>query len=649
MKNILLILLLSVTLIWAKTDKDSLSVFVNSDVKQVELKWFTGEYSSKYTYKIYRAAHGGKSKLIATVKPEKYEYLKKRGYSEDYIFMIYPNKGIKTFEDRLQVMKIEENVQGFRLLNFMKDKALAQNLGQYFLDTDIEKEKLYKYVVQAYRDNKKVFQKVVLAHTFKQKPKNDFMWVKAQGKIDEVSLTWDVQESFSYFNVYRKLSDEKKFSKVNENILFVSKEYAQKAKSYYSDKSIKKGEVATYYVRKIDMFSREGEPSKEFEGKLKVITQKPKKVNDIFVTSGDKKMTVRWIMSAHVDGYNIYRSTVYKGGFVKLNAKPILKDVYFDKNFQTDKNYYYYVTAVNSVGESNPSQVMLAYARDTTPPPRPTELSFEVKAGEVLLKWNQKKDSSLIGYRVYMSMNEDASEWSMVNEKLLKSNAFKHVRAKTLSRFDYYYRVTSVDATYNESFPSTMVKVKLPDVVAPEQPYIISHRAYPSKVVLEWNKIVVYDFSHYNVYRKNGKKLIKLNDTNLSNSMFNDTKPLGGENEYIITAVDSSGNESDASKSTVINVNDGIGVKIENFKLTKTKKGVMASFETKDKEYKGFKLFRSSGKVLKYFNVSNFTKTKKFEDTKIAKSTLYFYKIKAYDKSGNISESKVLRFKFSKG
>ena len=648
MKNILLILLLSVSFVWANADKNSLSVFVNSSQKQVELKWFTSEYSSKYTYKVFRAVHGSKSKLIAAVKPEKYELLKKRGYSEDYIFMVYPKREVQSFDDMMQVMKIEENVQGFRLLNFMKDKALAQNLGQYFLDRDVQKDKLYKYVIEAYKDDKEVFKKIVLAHTFKQKPKNDFMWVKAKAKYDEVALTWDVQDEFSYFNVYRKLQNETAFSKLNENILFISREYSQKAKSYYSDKSLKKGELATYYVRKIDMFSREGKASKEFRGQLKEITKIPQKVNDIFISNSDKKMTIRWIMSAHVDGYNIYRSTVYKGGFVKLNEKPVLKDIYFDKNFETGKNYYYYVTAVNSVGESNPSQVMLGFARDTTPPPTPTELSFEVKAGEVLLKWNQKKDNSLIGYRVYMSMNEDASEWGMVNENLLKSNAFKHTRSKTLSRFDYYYRVTSVDAIYNESLPSNAVKVKLPDVIAPEQPYIISHRAYPSEVNLEWNKISVYDFSHYNVYRKNAKNLIKLNDTNLTNSMFVDTKPQSGENEYIITAVDKSANESDASKSTIINVKDTKAVKIENFKLSKTSKGVIATFSTKDKDYAGFKLFRSSGKVLKYFNVSNFVKTKKYEDKNLAKNTLYFYKIKAYDKSGNISESKVLKFRFAK-
>ncbi|NOX15157.1 MAG: hypothetical protein GXP61_03875, partial [Epsilonproteobacteria bacterium] len=73
--------------------------------------------------------------------------------------------------------------------------------------------------------------------------------------------------------------------------------------------------------------------------------------------------------------------------------------------------------------------------------------------------------------------------------------------------------------------------------------------------------------------------------------------------------------------------------------------GVKVSFEIKSKDYAGFKLFRSSGNILNYYNISNFVKGKSFTDKKLTKGKKYFYMIKAYDKSGNISQSRVLEIK----
>ena len=299
-------------------------------------------------------------------------------------------------------------------------------------------------------------------------------------------------------------------------------------------------------------------------------------------------------------------------------------------------------------GESKPSVTMLAYARDTTKPLKPTKLTAKVSAGLVSLKWNPVKDENLAGYRVYVSMDEDAAQWSLINKEILKSNSYEHNRSKTLSRFPYYYRVSSVDKTFNESFPSKIVKIKLPDVTAPKQPFIKKFRAYTTKITLEWNKIIVYDFDGYNVYRKTDKKLTKLNGTLLKNSMFIDNKPAQGANEYVITAVDTSGNESPKKNSRVTYLKDIKPVKIENFKLSKTKNGIRASFTCKDKDYAGFKLFRSSGEINEYFNVSNFVKSKSYIDKSISKKTTYFYMIKAYDKSGNIRESEVQSIKLAK-
>jgi len=649
MRYIILIAFLMANLLQAEGIKDRLYLFANSSTKQVELKWFTQNYSSKYSYKVYRNSKGDKPKFLGTIKPESYEILKKSGYSEDYIFMIYPYKEVKNFDDRIQVAKIEENVQAFRMLKFMRDKAFAKNLGQYFVDISVKKDKLYMYTIEAYKGKKMVFQRSILANTFKKAKQYDFMWTRAKQSSSGMELSWDVNGEFNYYNIYRKKEGEKSFRKLNKDLMFISKEYAQKTRVLYTDKDIKLGESATYYIRKVDMFAREGEPSKHFKAKMKISKKvKPNSVKNLFVVSKDTKIKIKWGKSSNVLGYNIYRSTIYQGNFRKINKKLIKKEVYFDKNFEVDKNYYYYVTAVNMHGESKPSMTMLAYARDTTKPLKPTNLTVKTKAGLVSLKWDEVKDKHLAGYRVYVSMDEDAAQWSLINRDILKTNSFEHNRSKTLSRFPYYYRVSAVDTTFNESYPSKIVKVQLPDVTAPKQPFVKKFKAYVSKIVIEWNKIIVYDLAGYNVYRKVDKKLEKLNKKLLKNSMYIDNNPLQGANEYVVVAVDKSGNESAKTKSKVVYLKDITPVKIENFKLSKTKDGIKASFTCRDKDYAGFKLFRSSGEINEYFNVSNFVKSKSYIDKSISKKTTYFYMIKAYDKSGNIVESEVKNIKFTK-
>lgn len=648
MKTILLILLMMANLLHAKVDAEKLSIYANSDLEQIELKWLVDNYSSKNSYKIYRSVDGSEFKHLTTLKPRSYKHLKDRGYSDDYIFMIYPNKDIKTFDDRIRLLKVEQNVQGFRILKIMREKQFAKNIGQYFLDKNVKKDKLYTYLIQMYKDKKHIYQKMIRAHTFKTKPKNDFMWVDAKSVSGGIGLTWDMQNNFAFFNVYRKMKNEKNFTKLNQDIIYLSKEYTQNSKAYYLDQSVKEGDKATYYIRKFNMFSVEGIPSQEVIGQKVTLSKPPSSIKNVFIKSSDKQVIIRWEKNYNILGYNVYRSTIYQGSFEKINKKPIKKEVYIDKNFQAGKNYYYYVTTINMNGESKPSMKILAYSRDTTPPVKPQNLTYKVEAGKVLLKWDSLKGSDVFGYRIYVSMSENASEWALVNDKLIKSNSFKHERPKSLSRFDYYYRVTAVDQTYNESFPSKIVKVKLPDVTLPDQPNIMTYRAYADKIKLEWNKIMVYDLSHYNVYRKTGKEFKKLNKKPLTNSVFIDKKPMDGINEYVIVAVDNSGNESQKTASRKIGLIDNKPVKITDFKLKRTKKGVMASFKSKDKDYAGFKLFKSSGEILKYYNVSNFIKGKKFEDTQVSENGTYFYMIKAYDKAGNIKQSNVLKIVLKK-
>jgi len=70
---------------------------------------------------------------------------------------------------------------------------------------------------------------------------------------------------------------------------------------------------------------------------------------------------------ANLAGYNIYRSTSSRGGYVRLNAVPILNNWYLDKQVKTGTTYYYVVTAVGTNGcESGYSKQTTATAGQPT-------------------------------------------------------------------------------------------------------------------------------------------------------------------------------------------------------------------------------------------------------------------------------------------
>ncbi len=65
--------------------------------------------------------------------------------------------------------------------------------------------------------------------------------------------------------------------------------------------------------------------------------------------AGDGKVTLDWADNDESDllGYNVYRSTISRSGYVLLNAEPLTDSAYVDISVQNGTMYYYVVTAVD--------------------------------------------------------------------------------------------------------------------------------------------------------------------------------------------------------------------------------------------------------------------------------------------------------------
>ncbi|HEV2298012.1 MAG TPA: fibronectin type III domain-containing protein [Candidatus Acidoferrales bacterium] len=140
-----------------------------------------------------------------------------------------------------------------------------------------------------------------------------------------------------------------------------------------------------------------------------------------------------------------------------------------DANFTFDLTYEYTVRSVARYGagevESENSTPLIVTPRDTFPPDAPMELVAAVVpagGGEPLrvdLSWDISPEADVAGYNVYQSEEEQAAGKRM-NSQPLPTPVFRDI--SVLAGHRYFYRVTAVDRSGNESTPSAAVAVTLP-------------------------------------------------------------------------------------------------------------------------------------------------------------------------------------------
>lgn len=142
---------------------------------------------------------------------------------------------------------------------------------------------------------------------------------------------------------------------------------------------------------------------------------------------------------------------------------------YRDGDAQKDKTYVYSVRSAIQAGgksiESADSNLITITLRDIFPPGAPTQLiatGVPAEAGtgpHIDLSWAINPETDLAGYNVYRSEQADASG-TRINSNLLPTPAFSDMNA--VPGESYFYKVTAVDRTGNESPASSVVEAAVP-------------------------------------------------------------------------------------------------------------------------------------------------------------------------------------------
>jgi hypothetical protein len=170
-------------------------------------------------------------------------------------------------------------------------------------------------------------------------------------------------------------------------------------------------------------------------------------------------------------GYNIYRSP--KGQPAEelatpLNTAPVSQTTYTDT--PPYGAHQYVVTAIASTGlpriESDPSAPATAEFKDLLAPPPPTGLTALVETKAVRLVWDAVDAPDLAGYRIYRTEGTGEKELKVVGKNSLvvqpPLTQTNYTDTGVRPGISYFYEVTSVDKSGNESKPAKTDWVLVP-------------------------------------------------------------------------------------------------------------------------------------------------------------------------------------------
>src|SRR5277367_4233309 len=110
-------------------------------------------------------------------------------------------------------------------------------------------------------------------------------------------------------------------------------------------------------------------------------------------TPGNTEVTLTWGASSGATNYNVTRATATGGPFTQI-AQPTAT-TYVDTGLINGTTYFYYVTAVNSFGESDNSKEASAIPNPPVQIPAvPTGLQAAPGDSQVILTWNASANAA---------------------------------------------------------------------------------------------------------------------------------------------------------------------------------------------------------------------------------------------------------------
>jgi len=203
-------------------------------------------------------------------------------------------------------------------------------------------------------------------------------------------------------------------------------------------------------------------------------------------TAGNSQVTLSWTAPAsdggsHVSGYNVFEGTT-----ADLSGSAPVTNVTGTAVTLADRingtTYYFWVTAVNEIGEGPPSNEVQAVP--VTVPGAPTGLTATAGNSQVTLSWTAPASdggSHVSGYLIYQGTSPGGETGNPVNGSLV--TATSNTVTGLTNGTTYYFRVTAVNGVGEGRASSEVSAVP---VTVPGAPTGLTATRGNAQVSLSW-------------------------------------------------------------------------------------------------------------------------------------------------------------------
>ena len=345
----------------------------------------------------------------------------------------------------------------------------------------------------------------------------------------------------------------------------------------YSDEDVLTGHRYSYRLSAVNIL---GESSLSDSTSVELYSL-PLPPDEINASKGNCSVILNWTSPIDVGGSEILRYNIYQG--FSGNDKILVGSVNgkineFEHNgLQRGEIYYYHLTSINAMGESQPSDTMSIMVYGI--PSGPDELHARPLIKGVSVRWGSVPDQTATMVEIFSIYRKEGNgEFTRLYD--VSRDCYDYVDGNVRKGIRYYYAVASVNR-YGRS-PLSIMDSAIP-YFNPDKPEKIGGKSTPSYVEINWEP-PLYDggleVRWYRIFRIDEEGVhtnIKTVVANISHHIDMDMD-LGKSYTYYVTAVNDAGSSPASEKLTLDLV--GLPSRPNNFKVQHMAEKVIITWET---------------------------------------------------------------------